>query len=684
MGKKIVNVVLFLAVVAAAVGMTIYTGKGAASVMVYNFVFLGVMVLIYLSGMIGGMFKMNRLSEALRHGTEEVSSIFKAPGKAKAEDLSVLNEIFGNTYLDKKMDTFCGSIDKSQEGIGDVEDFINEEEMDLHIHKRLLEMVPDILTSLGILGTFVGLVWGLKNFNPNDYAAMTSSVASLVDGIKVAFLTSIYGIALSIVYTYGMKSEYSSLTENLQGFLDRFHAYVMPTAENESRNLLVSSQKIQTEAMNKMAEQFSVQMADSFEKVITPTFRKMNDSLDMLVTSVTRCQQDAVKEILDGFMKEMHNSFQLQFKDFNEALNQLKKAQKENADYTATLYQTMSTQLSDNYLQQERVMKDAVTELGNLQNRYLTTANRIVQDNQNIQKMQQQDYQHVTEYLKEAEQSAAKFWVACNQTMKRYVEAATAGMENAGQSSQVSAEVLKANRQLIQDFDTKMQEFSQYQKLSYQTMEQVRRLLTDVSLSGKDLQLQSGRVDSISQKASVDKIQRLLEEQGEAQRELLEDISKNIRELSKAAQLIGAVNTVVNENGKLIGHNTDGLGWVRNCREHGFEIRGKKMTIAGSGGAATAIEITSALEGMSEISIFARKDTFFANAEATVEKIRRHVSGCRVNLYDLEDRDLFYHEIEDSHIFTNATRVGMKPMDQESLIENPEVFRSDLTVSDVV
>lgn len=536
MGKKIVNVVLFLAVVAAAVGMTIYTGKGAASVMVYNFVFLGVMVLIYLSGMIGGMFKMNRLSEALRHGTEEVSSIFKAPGKAKAEDLSVLNEIFGNTYLDKKMDTFCGSIDKSQEGIGDVEDFINEEEMDLHIHKRLLEMVPDILTSLGILGTFVGLVWGLKNFNPNDYAAMTSSVASLVDGIKVAFLTSIYGIALSIVYTYGMKSEYSSLTENLQGFLDRFHAYVMPTAENESRNLLVSSQKIQTEAMNKMAEQFSVQMADSFEKVITPTFRKMNDSLDMLVTSVTRCQQDAVKEILDGFMKEMHNSFQLQFKDFNEALNQLKKAQKENADYTATLYQTMSTQLSDNYLQQERVMKDAVTELGNLQNRYLTTANRIVQDNQNIQKMQQQDYQHVTEYLKEAEQSAAKFWVACNQTMKRYVEAATAGMENAGQSSQASADVLKANRQLIQDFDTKMQEFSQYQKLSYQTMEQVRRLLTDVSLSGKDLQLQSGRVDSISQKASVDKIQRLLEEQGEAQRELLEDISKNIRELSKAAQ----------------------------------------------------------------------------------------------------------------------------------------------------
>ena len=55
----------------------------------------------------------------------------------------------GNTYLDKKMDTFCGSIDKSQEGIGDVEDFINEEEMDLHIHK--LSLRNGALTFLQVL-----------------------------------------------------------------------------------------------------------------------------------------------------------------------------------------------------------------------------------------------------------------------------------------------------------------------------------------------------------------------------------------------------------------------------------------------------------------------------------------------------------------------------------------------------
>lgn len=155
-------------------------------------------------------------------------------------------------------------------------------------------------------------------------------------------------------------------------------------------------------------------------------------------------------------------------------------------------------------------------------------------------------------------------------------------------------------------------------------------------------------------------------------------------QLSQAAELIGAVNTVVYENGVMTGHNTDGMGWVRNCRENGVEVKGKKMTIAGSGGAATAIEITAALEGIREISIFAIRDSFYANAENTVEKIRANVPGCTVNLYDLADKNQFYQEVADSDIFTNATRVGMKPMDDQSLIEDPGAFRKNLVVSDVV
>ena len=535
MRKKALNVILFLAVVIAAVGMTLYVGRGAASILVYNFCFLGIMVIAYAVGMFGGMFRMNDLSRAFRDAADELKDIFQSPGKIDTSKLSSLNGIFHHRYLDDKMQAFTDTISQSQEGIGDIEEYLNEEDVDEHIHKRLLEMVPDIFTSLGILGTFVGLVWGLKNFEPSNYEAMTTSVASLVDGIKVAFLTSIYGIAMSIVYSCGMKSEYSSLTSNLQSFLDRFHTYVMPTAESESMNILVASQKNQTAAMEQMAEKFSVQMADSFEKVITPTFQKMNDSLDVLVNSVTKCQEDAIKEILDTFLKEMNLSFKTQFEDFGRALTQLKDAQTDNTNYTTNLYQSMSRQLSEAYAEHEHMMRSMLEDTSTAQKDYLDMAGRILKDNQAIQKEQQADYQHLADYLKEAESSSAKFWVACNQTMQKYVEAAAQGMDKITASGKRNAELAQANQQVVAEFDARLQEFMNYQKLSYKTMDQVRRLLADISAAGssKNVTLTAGQM---TQKQSFDKLEELLEQQGDQQQALLEELNRNLRELTKGAQ----------------------------------------------------------------------------------------------------------------------------------------------------
>ena len=535
MRKKALNVILFLAVVIAAVGMTLYVGRGAASILVYNFCFLGIMVIAYAVGMFGGMFRMNDLSRAFRDAADELKDIFQSPGKIDTSKLSSLNGIFHHRYLDDKMQAFTDTISQSQEGIGDIEEYLNEEDVDEHIHKRLLEMVPDIFTSLGILGTFVGLVWGLKNFEPSNYEAMTTSVASLVDGIKVAFLTSIYGIAMSIVYSCGMKSEYSSLTSNLQSFLDRFHTYVMPTAESESMNILVASQKNQTAAMEQMAEKFSVQMADSFEKVITPTFQKMNDSLDVLVNSVTKCQEDAIKEILDTFLKEMNLSFKTQFEDFGRALTQLKDAQTDNTNYTTNLYQSMSRQLSEAYAEHEHMMRSMLEDTSAAQKDYLDMAGRILKDNQAIQKEQQADYQHLADYLKEAESSSAKFWVACNQTMQKYVEAAAQGMDKITASGKRNAELAQANQQVVAEFDARLQEFMNSQKLSYKTMDQVRRLLADISAAGssKNVTLTAGQM---TQKQSFDKLEELLEQQGDQQQALLEELNRNLRELTKGAQ----------------------------------------------------------------------------------------------------------------------------------------------------
>lgn len=160
-------------------------------------------------------------------------------------------------------------------------------------------------------------------------------------------------------------------------------------------------------------------------------------------------------------------------------------------------------------------------------------------------------------------------------------------------------------------------------------------------------------------------------------------VHKYLDKLSPAAEMCGAVNTIVNEDGVLTGHITDCTGYMMSLKDNGVDVIGKKMTIVGAGGAATAIEIQAALDGVAEISIFNRKDEFWANAEETVRKINEK-TNCKAQLFDLADLDKLKEEIANSYIFTNATGMGMKPLEGKTYIPDKSFLRPDLIVSDVV
>ncbi len=154
-------------------------------------------------------------------------------------------------------------------------------------------------------------------------------------------------------------------------------------------------------------------------------------------------------------------------------------------------------------------------------------------------------------------------------------------------------------------------------------------------------------------------------------------------ELSTEAKLIGAVNTVVNDHGKFIGYNTDGVGYMSSLKDNGIDIIGKKITMAGCGGAATAMQVQAALDGVREISIFNIKDAFWDNALETVDKINSN-TDCKVSLHDLADLDLLRSEIADSVLFANATGVGMGKMEGQSVIQDSSYLRPDLVVTDTI
>lgn len=160
-------------------------------------------------------------------------------------------------------------------------------------------------------------------------------------------------------------------------------------------------------------------------------------------------------------------------------------------------------------------------------------------------------------------------------------------------------------------------------------------------------------------------------------------VGQYLDELSPAAQMCGAVNTIVNDNGKLIGHITDGIGYMESLKDNNIDVIGKKMTIAGAGGAAKAIEVQAALDGVKEISIFNIKDKFWEAAEKTVDTIRSK-TDCIVNLYDLDDKEKLREEIADSYLFAQATGVGMKPLEGQSVIPDKSFFRPNLIVTDTI
>lgn len=154
-------------------------------------------------------------------------------------------------------------------------------------------------------------------------------------------------------------------------------------------------------------------------------------------------------------------------------------------------------------------------------------------------------------------------------------------------------------------------------------------------------------------------------------------------ELTPAASLAGAVNTVIVQEGRLIGHTTDGAGYMRSVSDAGFDITGKKMTLLGAGGAATAICVQAALDGVSSIDMFKRKNETWDKTAAFCERVASG-TGCNVRLLDIGDSGLLADSISGSAILTNATSVGMEPKSDASPVPDPSMLAQGLIVSDII
>ena len=157
-----------------------------------------------------------------------------------------------------------------------------------------------------------------------------------------------------------------------------------------------------------------------------------------------------------------------------------------------------------------------------------------------------------------------------------------------------------------------------------------------------------------------------------------EQVIPYLDQLSEEACLIGAVNTVVNREGTLIGYNTDGKGFFKSLPS--FKISRKRLVLLGAGGAAKAILAQAILDGVSQISVFVRSSSM-EKTRPYLEKIQ-NATGFRVDLLALENIQELQDSITKADLLVNATSVGMDGSSQP--IPTSIVLPEKLMVADVI
>ena len=155
-------------------------------------------------------------------------------------------------------------------------------------------------------------------------------------------------------------------------------------------------------------------------------------------------------------------------------------------------------------------------------------------------------------------------------------------------------------------------------------------------------------------------------------------------ELKGAALYTGAVNTVVNDGGRLTGCSTDGIGYMRSARDAGISIKGSTVTLLGTGGAAVALLAQAAIDGAEKVFVFARNSSRYLDRLYGIIRRLTGDTGCKITVRFYGEERALKEAVSESCLLVNATNVGMAPDTEGCLVEDTGVFHSGLTVSDII
>lgn len=333
---------------------------------------------------------LNKLGFGLKKASDSIEEISKNTTDSQWGRMSKDSSIFGNDLLQNRYSKYVEEINRlSQNGLYqcDITDYINKEFLDNNSGKNLLSIVPGVMTGLGILGTFIGLYLGLQGFKTGSAGEITESITPLMNGIKVAFVTSIIGMIFSLMFNYVYRKSYQMVYKQLDRFVSLHDRYVMNNSVYENENKLLSlinnspvrfKEELSSLAVAqfgdgnsylsrfyKMSEENNLNLSEtktivsgiseslgaSLVNILEPQFVKMNETLEALASNISTHTVAAIDESAKQFVESMNKSLGGSFERLGQIIDDTSKLQQQNND----MVQDVMNNLNDSV---KKVMED--------------------------------------------------------------------------------------------------------------------------------------------------------------------------------------------------------------------------------------------------------------------------------------------------------------------------------------
>jgi len=209
----------------------------------------------------------------------------------------------------------------------DIEDYINEDSViDKPGHSQLAELIPSLLTSLGILGTFIGLMEGLTSVNFSDAQGTMDSIPLLLTGMRFAFATSVAGITCSLLFNMFYRMCVGRACRALDSFDEAFYELAMPRPLSPEVQLICQKQD-EEERLAHIAEAVGSRVSASLEMAVSRAMDPLTKSLDTFIQGATQEQVEGVRRIVGQFVSQLNTQLSGQMTTLGHTMDMVSQGQ---------------------------------------------------------------------------------------------------------------------------------------------------------------------------------------------------------------------------------------------------------------------------------------------------------------------------------------------------------------------